>query len=424
MVAEEEQKLGNLSSAITAYKQSNVWSKKLGKLNVITSNYLEIAELYFRLGNKDQALIYLRLYSLLQEFVSKSDLKYITSRLNNLHLLETKALEEQLSTRQTEISILEKQISNATGLSIWLGVFLALAIFSLLVVGYLYYKTISGLGTDKKNQMNMLQHEFKNKLEKAKNESLESRFQKEESETLVKYLQSDNTDHDSKFFQDFPNSFKLQISKDKIGGDFLWTHSTKETSLICLGDCGYGLSGAIVSRTVQDILSHVVNETGISSPSMILTLVDQSIEQKLNPLKLAEFPGVGLAVLHFNKKSREADICSSSVIVYRANVGKIEQLTTNKLLLGNPNFKEKFFEANSFKLKPKDILFMSTDGFQNQIGGARRQKFSRKALAKLLQSTIQQKNTEQIYIIEKVLKEWRRSEPQTDDITILGIKPV
>ena len=129
-----------------------------------------------------------------------------------------------------------------------------------------------------------------------------------------------------------------------------------------------------------------------------------------------------MAALHFNKKSREVDICSSNVIVYRANVGKIKQLTTNKLLLGNPNFKEKFFESNSFKLKPKDILFMSTDGFQNQMGGAKRQKFSRKALEKLLQSTIQQKDTEQVYIIEKVLKEWKGSEPQTDDITILGIK--
>jgi len=422
MIAEEEQNLGNLSSAITAYKQSNIWSKKLGNLDVITSNYLEIAELYFRLGNKDQALIYLRLNSLLQEFVSKNDLKDITGRLNNLHLLETKALEEQLSTRQTEISIFEKQISKKTSISIWLGIFLALAIISLLVVGYLYYKTISGLDTDKINQMNMLQHEFKNKLEKAKSESLESRFQKEESETLIKYIQSDDTDHDSKFFEDFQDSFKLQISKDKIGGDFLWIHSTEETSLVCLGDCGYGLSGAIVSGTVQDILSHIVNETGILSPSMILTLVDQSIEQKLNPLKLAEFPGIGLAALHFNKKSREVDICSSNVIVYRANVGKIKQLTTNKLLLGNPNFKEKFFESNSFKLKPKDILFMSTDGFQNQMGGAKRQKFSRKALEKLLQSTIQQKETEQVYIIEKVLKEWRGSEPQTDDITILGIK--
>jgi len=157
---------------------------------------------------------------------------------------------------------------------------------------------------------------------------------------------------------------------------------------------------------------------------MILTLVDQNIGQKLNPLKLSEFPGIGLAVLNVNKKSNEVDICSSNVIVFRANVGKIERLTSNKLLLGNPNFKEKFFEANSFKLKPKEILFMSTDGFQNQIGGAKRQKFSRKALEKLLKSTIQQKETEQIYIIEKVLKEWRGSEPQTDDITILGIKPV
>jgi len=257
MVAEEEQSLGNLSSAIAAYKQSNIWSKKLGNLNVITSNYLEIAELYFRLGNKDQALIYLRLYSLLQEFISKNNLKDITSRLNNLHLLETKALEEQLSTRQTEISVFEKQIGKSKNISIWLTAFLALTFISLLVVGYLYYKTINGLGSDKKSQLNMLQNEFKNELEKAKNESRESRFQKEESETLVKYIQSDKMDHDSKFFEDFPDSFKFQISKAKIGGDFLWIHSSEETSLVCLGDCGYGLSGAIISLSVQDILKLV-----------------------------------------------------------------------------------------------------------------------------------------------------------------------
>ena len=142
IVAEEEEKSLRLTDAINAYKQSNVWARKGDDLSTISLNYLEIAELYFRIGDKDEALIYLRLHGFVKELIAKKDVANVAIRLNNLHLLETKALEEQLQNKEKQNSILKKDNNRSRKVGLWTQIILGLTLIALVIVSYIYYQGI------------------------------------------------------------------------------------------------------------------------------------------------------------------------------------------------------------------------------------------------------------------------------------------
>jgi len=86
------------------------------------------------------------------------------------------------------------------------------------------------------------------------------------------------------------------------------------------------------------------------------------------------------------------------------------------------------FTNHEFKVENGDCLYLFSDGFADQFGGAKGKKFMYKQFKEILVQTCpgtsQQIKTmnEQKEILDKIINEWIGNNEQIDDITVLGIK--
>ena len=84
------------------------------------------------------------------------------------------------------------------------------------------------------------------------------------------------------------------------------------------------------------------------------------------------------------------------------------------------------FTNNKIKLQKGDILYMASDGYQDQFGGPQGKKYYSKYLKQLLIEICGKSMKEQRDILDKTIEDWKNAYgekyQQTDDITIMGIK--
>ena len=67
-------------------------------------------------------------------------------------------------------------------------------------------------------------------------------------------------------------------------------------------------------------------------------------------------------------------------------------------------------------------FFMSSDGYQDQMGGELSRKFMSKVFKKLLEDVSEKNIKEQHKILEETHLNWKRQYNQTDDIVVVGVK--
>src|SRR6185369_10765928 len=81
----------------------------------------------------------------------------------------------------------------------------------------------------------------------------------------------------------FDDSFVLFKSKEKVSGDFYWTHDLGDKSLLILGDCtGHGVPGALLTTISIVLLERIVKYQQIYSPEKILSELNNNIVAILN----------------------------------------------------------------------------------------------------------------------------------------------
>ena len=72
--------------------------------------------------------------------------------------------------------------------------------------------------------------------------------------------------------------------------------------------------------------------------------------------------------------------------------------------------------------KKGDSIYLFSDGYADQFGGAKGKKFMYKQFKEILLANSQKPMPEQKEVLDKTINEWIGNGEQVDDITILGLK--
>jgi len=80
------------------------------------------------------------------------------------------------------------------------------------------------------------------------------------------------------------------------------------------------------------------------------------------------------------------------------------------------------FTEKHFNLKKGDVMYLTTDGYQDQFGGPKGKKFMKKQLKEMLIDISHMPLNEQETHIDNRMKDWMSEEFQVDDICVLGFK--
>jgi serine phosphatase RsbU (regulator of sigma subunit) len=74
------------------------------------------------------------------------------------------------------------------------------------------------------------------------------------------------------------------------------------------------------------------------------------------------------------------------------------------------------------EIREGDVIYLYSDGYEDQFGGEKNKKFSRYRFRELLLEIHEQKMSEQKRMLLKTLDDWMNGEDQVDDVTVMGIR--
>ena len=84
--------------------------------------------------------------------------------------------------------------------------------------------------------------------------------------------------------------------------------------------------------------------------------------------------------------------------------------------------KERPFTNHEFQVQKDDIIYLFSDGYADQFGGEKVQKFMNKNLKNLLLSISDKPMSEQYKILAKTFEDWQGYNKQIDDVLVMGVK--
>ena len=80
------------------------------------------------------------------------------------------------------------------------------------------------------------------------------------------------------------------------------------------------------------------------------------------------------------------------------------------------------FTLHTISLQKGDVVYILTDGFVDQFGGASGKKFKYKQLKELLLLVSKEPMQIQREMFNTVFENWRGDQEQVDDVTVVGVR--
>ena len=215
--------------------------------------------------------------------------------------------------------------------------------------------------------------------------------------------------------------FVLNKPKDIVSGDFYWASDKGDKVIIAVADCtGHGVPGAFMSMIGNTLLNKVVNENGIFTPNIILSELRAGIVTSLH--SSAQKDGMDITVICYNKRTRVLEFSGANNPMFHVRDGELNVFKGDKQPVGYFFGREDPFTNYSLEILPNDVIYLFSDGYQDQFGGERDSKFMIGRFKKLLLANSHQSTSEQLEILNDTIKHWMVASKQIDDILVLGVR--
>ena len=221
------------------------------------------------------------------------------------------------------------------------------------------------------------------------------------------------------------NSFVFFKPKDVVSGDFYWVHKTLDNIVyFTVADCtGHGVPGAFMSMIGNSLLNEVIIEDKIESPAEILDKLRELLIKSLRQQGEAESKegmDIALCKLDFGKKIVE--YAGAFNPLFHVREGELTEYNPDNQPIGSFSGKGVPFTNHRIKLKPNDMIYISSDGYPDQFGGPKGKKFLKRRFIELLLKVSDKPINEQEKIMKSVFENWMGEEDQIDDVCVMGVR--
>jgi serine phosphatase RsbU (regulator of sigma subunit) len=221
-----------------------------------------------------------------------------------------------------------------------------------------------------------------------------------------------------------PQSFVFYHCKDVVSGDFYWYFHKGEETIIAAVDCtGHGVPGAFMSFVGFMLLNEIIIQNNISKPSEILKQLDINLIETLKQRDSKKtYDGMDIAICNLNLKSNTMQFAAAyrPLLLYRN--GELTEYKADRFPIGgHPVYKNKEFTNNVIELRKNDTFYIFSDGIIDQFS-----PFGKKYTSRKMKEFLKEIQEFDIPVQkEKLVKEynlWKSTEPQIDDVLMIGIR--
>lgn len=224
----------------------------------------------------------------------------------------------------------------------------------------------------------------------------------------------------------FSDSFIMYKPQTFVSGDFYWIGEVGNKVFFAIGDCtGHGVPGAMLTMLAQSFLNHIVLGKQFLSTSKILSEFDKKFIETFQNENDTFYSNdwIDIALCSFDKETFELEFAGAKrkLLVISKNSSTIYK-GCNYPLGGWQIEKERCFESHQIEIKKGDMVYIGSDGYQDQIGGEKNKKFGSKKLHVLLEEIYSLPCEKQLMILKRQFKDWKKTEYQMDDVCIMGVR--
>jgi len=222
-----------------------------------------------------------------------------------------------------------------------------------------------------------------------------------------------------------PDHFVLFQPKDIVSGDFFWITRKKSDIIIAVADCtGHGVPGAFMSILGITTLREVINRGSYSSAGSILNQLREGIMKALNQTgeEFEQKDGIDMALCLLNTESNEIEFAGAFNPIYVIQNKRLIEINGDKMPIGVAAEEERPFTTHRFSLEADNVIYLFTDGFVDQFGGAKGKKFKYQPFRNLILKIHEMPMHKQKEEFQKAFEKWKGEHSQLDDLLIVGFR--
>jgi serine phosphatase RsbU (regulator of sigma subunit) len=242
----------------------------------------------------------------------------------------------------------------------------------------------------------------------------------------------------------------LYLPKESVSGDFYWARTRDRISYFAVADCtGHGVPGAMMSILGLDLLNASVGKDRNSLPENLLYQLRRVLIRKMSSGGNIAKDGMDIGLCRLDHNSGLLHYAGAFIplliIRSKANGDQLNVITDgrphslspvsssdthhlyvikgDRMPLGFVSHEDRrVFVGHQLQLLQDDSVYLMTDGFVDQFGGANDKKFGQRKLRQTLLRIEHLSMSARKAQLHSIFLQHKGRAEQVDDICILGFK--
>lgn len=383
--------------------------------------YRDLGLIYIEEGKRDSAKFYvLKTLVVIDSLAQQNGLQMIHDMEAKY---ETEKKELQIRNQALELDAREQQNRRKTQI-IWLVV---LALF-----GSGFFGAVAFVNYRKTRKANLIIEQQKKQVEQKNEEiTVQKEIVEEKQKEIIdsinyaRRIQQAVLTGENVWNKLSPEHFLLFKPKDIVSGDFYWSYNAPGNhAVFALADCtGHGVPGGFMSMLGNSFLNEIVVENKVLQADEILNKLRVRVIAALGQKGITDQKdGMDISLCVWNKTDNTMQFAGANNPIWLLREGQITEYKADKMPIGSHLETMAPFTCTRIELKKGDTIYMSSDGYADQFGGAKGKKLKYKTLIELLTGFGTVKMDEQKAVLDRVFEEWKRGYEQVDDVSIIGVR--
>ena len=220
--------------------------------------------------------------------------------------------------------------------------------------------------------------------------------------------------------------------RDVVGGDFYHFSRYADGWFAAIADCtGHGVPGAFMTLIASAELAKALHHSGPRDPATLLSAVNCGIKEVLGQTggqehKAKSNDGMDAAFLWFDCATRKLAFAGARIalLVLDPLKDNVEIIDGERMGVGYVESPLDFKWANKIvDVAPGSLLFVTTDGLVDQIGGPKEIAFGKRRIRECLMAQ-RSRTTKQIgTALLDEFQAWQDRQQRRDDVTFFCVRP-